>query len=700
MSATSAADSTTSNNNNQNDNQLQQQETTTTTTTVKRPQWTSSTPGGYVPVKKEYVLVGLQKTRVDASANAQQQQQQSESTTSTTTEQNNTTNTTSATNDDDDETKSTTTSAQPKLKGMWTGKERANAVAGAEKTERPTFEGEINFLDRDGIQKTKFMVKNKNELFKVAQSVCQAATNKIKTLQQKDGHKEGESKPLSIPGPIIGIEIPPPKEKAETATKTEETNNNQDSAVAVATSKPASEEEKEEKEITLPERRQREEGEGEETQQQQQQQDAAAAATSTTTNLPPPEKHDKGTKFSAREHINEILRLRTYDDVPVEERRKKLFDNQLILAPLTTVGNLPFRRICKEWGADVTCGEMALSYNLNQLQKSEWSLLRRHESEDKFGLQIAASRGGDAALTCALLQELDFSYDWLDINCCCPVALICNHGCGCALFDKKQRMREVVQSMYHFQPKPVTVKTLLGPDERNPNLHRQIAEYESWGAEAVILHGRSYRQRYTKVANWDYIEECSKLTRLPLIGNGDILSWEDVVERKEFCPSVSGLMIGRGALIKPWIFEEIKQQKTLDISSHERFEMLKKYCKYGLAHWGADEKGVATTRRFLLEWLSFMCRYVPVGLMERLPQKINDRPPLFQGRDDMETLLSSDNVKDWIKLTEMMLGPVGEKFSFTPKHKSNSYSITDEEKKHMVTAAEQQQKEETAVEQN
>ena len=105
--------------------------------------------------------------------------------------------------------------------------------------------------------------------------------------------------------------------------------------------------------------------------------------------------------------------------------------------------------------------------------------------------------------------------------------------------------------------------------------------------------------------------------------------------------------------------------------------MLKKYCKYGLAHWGADEKGVATTRRFLLEWLSFMCRYVPVGVIERLPQKINDRPPLFQGRDDMETLLSSDNVKDWIKLTEMMLGPAGEKFSFTPKHKSNSYSITD-----------------------
>lgn len=190
----------------------------------------------------------------------------------------------------------------------------------------------------------------------------------------------------------------------------------------------------------------------------------------------------------------------------------------------------------------------------------------------------------------------------------------------------------------------------------------------------MTLHGRSREQRYTRSADWEYIGRCAKeVAPFPVLGNGDILSHADYKTALETYPDLHGVMIGRGALIKPWIFTEIKDGQLLDISSKERFEILRKYCNYGLEHWGSDNKGVENTRRFMLEWLSFLYRYIPVGLLEVPPQKINERPPFFRGRDDLETLMASPSATDWIKITEMLLGPVPDNFQFLPKHKANSY---------------------------
>jgi tRNA-dihydrouridine synthase 3 len=98
-----------------------------------------------------------------------------------------------------------------------------------------------------------------------------------------------------------------------------------------------------------------------------------------------------------------------------------------------------------------------------------------------------------------------------------------------------------------------------------------------------------------------------------------------------------------------------------------------RFVNYGLEHWGSDDKGVCSTRRFLLEWLSFQHRYIPVGLLDVLPQKMNQKPPAFRGRNEMETLLSSDRASDWIKISEMFLGRVDDEFVFVPKHKANAY---------------------------
>lgn len=202
-----------------------------------------------------------------------------------------------------------------------------------------------------------------------------------------------------------------------------------------------------------------------------------------------------------------------------------------------------------------------------------------------------------------------------------------------------------------------------------------MPKFRDWGASLVTIHGRSREQRYTKLADWTYIRQCAQAAApLPVLGNGDILSYDDYKIAFENCPELTGVMIGRGALIKPWIFTEIKEHKLWDISSSERFDIIKKYVNYGLEHWGSDTKGVENTRRFLLEWLSFLYRYVPVGILENPPQKVNERPSRFRGRDDLETLMASPSAADWIKISEMLLGPVPEGFQFLPKHKANSYN--------------------------
>lgn len=125
------------------------------------------------------------------------------------------------------------------------------------------------------------------------------------------------------------------------------------------------------------------------------------------------------------------------------------------------------------------------------------------------------------------------------------------------------------------------------------------------------VHGRSREQRYTKLADWNYIEKCAQAAKpIPVFGNGDILSFDDYQRALNACTSVEGVTIGRGALIKPWIFTEMKEKKLIDVRSNERFDILKKYANYGLEHWGSDTRGVETTRRFMLEWISFLHRQV------------------------------------------------------------------------------------------
>ncbi|KAJ6191236.1 hypothetical protein N7519_001257 [Penicillium mononematosum] len=418
--------------------------------------------------------------------------------------------------------------------------------------------------------------------------------------------------------------------------------------------------------------------------------------------------------------------------MPSEKRRIYFGPETPVLAPLTTQGNMPFRRLCADLGAQFTYSEMAMSMPLIQGSKSEWTLLKAHESEMapptvipgdnivqgydnskdcKFGAQIAANKPWQALKATEVLSKFTPNLRVIDLNCGCPIELVFRDGAGSALLDHHSKLEKMIRGMNTVsQEIPITVKIRMGTKDNQPTAQKLVERmvlggYESSvldlgppGAAAITLHGRSRQQRYTRQADWGYISDCAALIKrlnkkqdalsdtirepdarhMPnggktyFIGNGDCYSHVDYDDHVNNA-GVDSVMVARGALIKPWIFEEIQTGQYLDKSATERLAYIEKFAKYGLQAWGSDEHGVGTTRRFLLEWLSFAYRYVPIGLLEYLPPNIQDRPPAWRGRNELETLMGSGNYKDWIKITEMFLGPAPDTFKFEPKHKSNAY---------------------------
>lgn len=379
---------------------------------------------------------------------------------------------------------------------------------------------------------------------------------------------------------------------------------------------------------------------------------------------------------------NEVLKREgdTHRKTPSYPREKKLIDftDKTYLAPLTTLGNLPFRRVCKGLGVDITCCEMAMSVNILQGQTSEWALLRRHPSEDIFGVQVCGGFADSIARSCELVER-ECQVDFFDINCGCPIDLVCNKGAGASLLKSGKRLENILRCTSSVVRAPLMVKFRTGYADREEErvAHKLIPLTKDWGASMVTLHGRTRCQRYSRLADWEYIKTCVEQSNgQQVIGNGDCFTYTDY-ERCKQQTGVNTVMVARGALIKPWIFTEIKEQRHWDISANERMDLLRSYCRYGLEHWGSDSRGVETTRRFLLEWLSFLCRYVPVGLLEQVPQKMHLKPPPYVGRNDLETLFASNNPSDWVKISSMLLGPPPENFVFVPKHKSVGWATSN-----------------------
>lgn len=384
----------------------------------------------------------------------------------------------------------------------------------------------------------------------------------------------------------------------------------------------------------------------------------------------------------------------TFVEAPfkVGEKKKLNLRNAKIVSPLTTVGNLPYRRLMKTLGADVTYSEMALSVPLLQGTNAEWALPKAHRTEyPGYGVQIASSKHWAASKAAEAIYNETTNVSELNLNCGCPIDLLYRQGQGSALMEQPARLLRILKGMNACSGDiPVTVKIRTGTKE-SKNTAKALVEriLSENDVAAITLHGRSRQQRYTKEADWSYIKDVGQTVQewnnkkednkelrdsqpTYFVGNGDVYTHEDWYNAVNI-PEIDSVMVARGALIKPWIFEEVDAQQYLDKSSTERLEMIGKFANFAIEHWGSDEYGVGLARRFMCEFLGFTHRYIPVGILERLPPKLNQRPPQWKGRNELETLLGSTDYKDWIKITEMFLGKAGPNFHFVPKHKSNAY---------------------------
>ncbi|CAL5362578.1 unnamed protein product [Camellia sinensis] len=226
-------------------------------------------------------------------------------------------------------------------------------------------------------------------------------------------------------------------------------------------------------------------------------------------------------------------------------------------------------------------------------QASEWALLRRHSSEELFGVQICGAYPDTVARIVELIDQ-ECTVDFIDINMGCPIDIVVNKGAGSALLTKPTRMKSILQAASGTIDRPITVKVRTSYLEGKNHIDLLIEDIGKWGANAVTIHGRSRQQRYSKLADWEYIYQCARKApdALQVLGNGDVFTYLDWNRHKSDCPDLSTCMIARGALIKPWILTEIKEQRHWDISSGERLYILKEYVRFGLDHWGSDAKGI------------------------------------------------------------------------------------------------------------
>ncbi len=285
------------------------------------------------------------------------------------------------------------------------------------------------------------------------------------------------------------------------------------------------------------------------------------------------------------------------------------FRNSVVLAPLTKGGNLPFRRLCVAHGARITTSEMAYARQVLRGSRSELALLRRHGSEPCFGVQLAAGKPEEAAAAAAVAVERGAVF--VDLNVGCPIHDVVRRGMGATLMRRPAVVGRIVGALVAAVPVPITVKLRTGWREGRANCLElgRIAEAE--GAAAVTLHARSREQRYSKAADWNQVAELAAALSVPVIGNGDLLTHYEA-ERRRASSGCAGVMLARGALIKPWLFREIAERRSIEPSAAERVAVYVEFVGYLREHFGDDERGRERALRFLAWHLDFFSRYRPL----------------------------------------------------------------------------------------
>lgn len=277
-------------------------------------------------------------------------------------------------------------------------------------------------------------------------------------------------------------------------------------------------------------------------------------------------------------------------------------DNNIILAPMAGVGDLPFRVLCSKMGVGMTCSEMVSAKAIFYNNKKTYTLMERSEEEPVVSVQLFGHEPVCISEMAARLEEEGIDYDVLDINMGCPVPKVVNNEDGSALMKNPALAGRIVEETVRATTRPVTAKIRIGFDCDHINAVEMAHVLEESGASAITVHGRTRSQYYSGKANWDVIGQVKSRVNIPVIGNGDITCYRDIIKMHKLT-GVDGFMIGRASQGNPWIFRGVLQEAEMyDNTDTLSEESLVSNGNDYKPDWDEVKKMIMTHAKMLIEY--------------------------------------------------------------------------------------------------
>lgn len=274
------------------------------------------------------------------------------------------------------------------------------------------------------------------------------------------------------------------------------------------------------------------------------------------------------------------------------------FSSPFVLAPLAGYSDLPFRLLCREFGAGYCVSEMISCHGLTFGQPKTFEMLQSVAKEKPVAFQIFGAEPELMGQAAAIIDGLQ--PDIIDINMGCPVKKVTKRGAGAALMSTVRTAEQIIREVKANTSRPITVKFRSGPGAQQINAVEFALMAQAAGASALIVHGRTWSQGFTGSADREIIARVKENVTIPVIGNGDILSYSDGLSMMSDT-GCDGVMIGRAALGNPWVFAPAGrpscQKKILagalrHMEIMERYQPVEKILGYVKNHMGRYFKGL------------------------------------------------------------------------------------------------------------